>query len=87
LHSTGQLHKGGANNGVFVQITVADHADPQIPQATYGFSTLKQAQAAGDILSLQQHGRRVVRLHLTGDVNVGLKKIEEAINAAEEKQK
>ncbi len=87
LHSTGQLHKGGANNGVFVQITVEDHADPPIPQATYGFSTLKQAQAAGDVLSLQQHGRRVVRLHITGDVNAGLQKVEEAVKAAEEKRK
>ncbi len=87
LHSTGQLHKGGSNNGIFVQITVADHADPQIPGVNYGFSTLKQAQAAGDLAALQQHGRRVVRLHITGDVKTGLAKVEEAVKAAEEKRK
>src|SRR5207249_203785 len=45
LHSTGQLHKGGSNNGLFLQITVKDSSNPPIPQANYGFSTLKQAQA------------------------------------------
>jgi transaldolase / glucose-6-phosphate isomerase len=87
LHSTGQLHKGGPNNGVFVQITVADHENPAIPEAPYGFATLKQAQAAGDLLSLQQHGRRVVRLHLTGDLAAGLKAIDDAVEAASEKQR
>lgn len=87
LHSTGQLHKGGANNGIFVQITVADQSDLPIPGMNYSFSTLKQAQAAGDLAALQQHGRRVVRLHITGDVNAGLAKVEEAVKAAEEKRK
>jgi transaldolase/glucose-6-phosphate isomerase len=87
LHSTGQLHKGGPNNGVFIQITVADHENPAIPEAPYGFSTLKQAQAAGDLISLQEHGRRALRLHLTGDVAAGLKAVDEAVRAASEKQK
>src|SRR5260221_1041944 len=86
LHSTGQLHKGGPNSGMFIQITVADYANPSIPEAQYGFSTLKQAQAAGDLQSLQGHGRRVVRLHLTREVDAGLHKILDAINAAAEKQ-
>src|SRR5258708_36276948 len=58
LHSTGQLHKGGPNSGVYIQITVADHANQPIPEApygpTYGFSELKQAQAPGDMQSLQE---------------------------------
>ncbi len=87
LHSTGQLHKGGPNTGVFVQITVADHADPMIPQATFGFSTLKQAQAAGDMISLQEHGRRAIRLHITGDVTAGLRAVEAAVEAADAKLK
>ncbi|MCC7448972.1 MAG: bifunctional transaldolase/phosoglucose isomerase [Anaerolineae bacterium] len=87
LHSTGQLHKGGANNGLFIQITVEDKANPAIPEAPYGFSILKQAQALGDLQSLQSKGRRVVRLHLTGDVDKGLHKILDAIYAAAEKRK
>ncbi len=87
LHSTGQLHKGGPNNGVFVQITVADKADPHIPGVHYGFSTFKQAQAAGDLQSLREHGRRVIRLHLNGDVVAGLRKLEDAAAAVEAKQK
>jgi len=87
LHSTGQLHKGGPNTGQFIQITVGDSTDPQIPEAPYGFSTLKQAQAAGDLQSLQEHGRRVVRLHIEGDVDHGLHKILDAIQAAQEKRK
>jgi hypothetical protein len=87
LHSTGQLHKGGPNTGVFIQITVDDQADPAIPQAPYGFATLKQAQAAGDLQALQAHGRRVVRLHLSGGVAAGLRVIDDAVKAAEEKQK
>ncbi|MEP7290008.1 MAG: bifunctional transaldolase/phosoglucose isomerase [Chloroflexota bacterium] len=87
LHSTGQLHKGGPNNGVFIQITVADSTNPAIPEAPYGFSTLKQAQAAGDLQALQSKGRRVVRLHITGSVDKGLYKILEAVDAAAEKRK
>ncbi len=87
LHSTGQLHKGGPNMGLFIQITVADHTNPPIPEAPYGFSTLKQAQAAGDLQALQGKGRRVVRLHLTGDIDQGLHKVLDAIDAAAEKRK
>ncbi|MBX3065130.1 MAG: bifunctional transaldolase/phosoglucose isomerase [Anaerolineae bacterium] len=86
LHSTGQLHKGGANNGIFVQITVSDHADPAIPQANYGFSTLKQAQAAGDWQALQSKGRRVVRLHIENDTHSGLATLAKAVEAAAAKR-
>jgi hypothetical protein len=67
LHSTGQLHKGGPNKGLFLQITQDHSEDPPIPGARYGFGTLNQAQSLGDYLSLQNHGRRVIRVHLHGD--------------------
>ena len=64
LHSTGQLHKGGPNTGVFVQVVGDDPTDVPIPDAGYGFSTLKHAQADGDLLTLRQRGRRVARVSL-----------------------
>ncbi|MDQ3462837.1 MAG: glucose-6-phosphate isomerase [Actinomycetota bacterium] len=65
LHSTGQLHKGGPPSGVFVQVVGEDTDDVAIPGAGYGFSTLKQAQAAGDLLSLQERGLRAGRVKLS----------------------
>src|SRR5882724_5000970 len=66
LHSTGQMHKGGPTSGLFIQITGDDREDLAIPGAGYGFSTLKAAQALGDLQSLRDGARRVIRLHLTG---------------------
>jgi hypothetical protein len=63
LHSTGQLHKGGANNGVFLQLTAEPQRDLPIPGWSESFATLIAAQALGDLRSLQSHGRRVLRLH------------------------
>jgi hypothetical protein len=64
LHSTGQLHKGGANNGVFVVIT-ADHAeDVAIPGEPFTFGTLELAQAIGDFQSLDATARRAMHIHL-----------------------
>ncbi|CAN5840841.1 hypothetical protein BH24ACT3_BH24ACT3_12200 [soil metagenome] len=62
LHSTGQLHKGGPPSGVFVQVVGDDPVDVEIPGAEYGFSTLKQAQAAGDLLALGSHDLRAGRV-------------------------
>ncbi|MGH9481640.1 MAG: bifunctional transaldolase/phosoglucose isomerase, partial [Terriglobales bacterium] len=62
LHSTGQLHKGGANNGVFLQITGAPERDLPIPGQKFGFATLLQAQAMGDYEALVKHQRRVLRV-------------------------
>lgn len=65
LHSTGQLHKGGPNTGVFVQVIDPDMGeDLAIPHATYSFGDLIRAQALGDYRSLQAAGRRVVRVTL-----------------------
>jgi glucose-6-phosphate isomerase len=75
LHSTGQLHKGGPGKGVFIQLTVDDPEELPIPGEAYGFSTLKQAQAQGDLISLQSKGRRVVRIHLGSDVAAGLRRL------------
>jgi glucose-6-phosphate isomerase/transaldolase/glucose-6-phosphate isomerase len=63
LHSTGQLHKGGANNGLFAQFTAEPETEIAIPGARYGFGTLVAAQAIGDLQSLRMHHRRVVRVH------------------------
>src|SRR6184192_4243977 len=60
LHSTGQLHKGGPNEGVFLELTERPSRDVRIPGAAYTFGILAQAQAVGDLQSLQAHGRPVV---------------------------
>jgi transaldolase/glucose-6-phosphate isomerase len=64
LHSTGQLHKGGPNTGVFIQVVADDDVDLEIPGKPYTFGTLKAAQALGDLQSLRAHGRRVARVKL-----------------------
>ena len=64
LHSTGQLHKGGPNRGVFVQV-VDDLGDElPIPGREFGFRRLIAAQAAGDYQALKERGRRIVRVRL-----------------------
>jgi transaldolase/glucose-6-phosphate isomerase len=75
LHSTGQFHKGGPNNGLFIQFTADDPVDVPIPGQPYTFSTLKNAQAAGDAIALQSKGRPFVRLHLGSDPVGGLRHI------------
>src|SRR5262249_50532234 len=64
LHSTGQRHKGGANNGVFVLFTAAVDRDLPIPGQDFSFGTLEMAQALGDFASLDGTGRRAVHVHL-----------------------
>jgi transaldolase / glucose-6-phosphate isomerase len=71
LHSTGQLHKGGPNTGLFLQIT-QDHRDSiEIPRVGYGFAELNYAQYIGDFEALEARGRRVIRVHLAGDDPIG----------------
>jgi hypothetical protein len=67
LHSTGQLHKGGSDQGVFLQLTAADKIDYAVPGEPYSFGILKQAQALGDFRSLVSHGRRAIRVDLGHD--------------------
>ncbi|HWN53747.1 MAG TPA: RpiB/LacA/LacB family sugar-phosphate isomerase [Methylomirabilota bacterium] len=79
LHSTGQLHKGGRANGLFVQITGEDREDMAIPGMGYGFSTFKAAQALGDLQALREAGRRVVRVHLTGKQTQGVEQLVQVV--------
>lgn len=65
LHSTGQYHKGGTPEGVFLQVTADSDLDLDIPGRPFTFGQLLAAQAAGDASVLREHGRPVVRLHLT----------------------
>jgi hypothetical protein len=67
LHSTGQFHKGGPNNGFFIQLTGKDKDDVQLPGRSYTFGTFRDAQAIGDRQTLQKHGRRVIRVDLGSD--------------------
>ncbi len=64
LHSTGQIHKGGKNNGYFLIITTEHENDIKIPGEGMNFGTLQNAQAIGDMRALQQMNRRVIRIHL-----------------------
>jgi hypothetical protein len=64
LHSTGQLHKGGPNTGIFVQVVEDYGAELAIPGKQFGFGRLIRAQAAGDFESLRERGRRVARIRL-----------------------
>jgi glucose-6-phosphate isomerase len=82
LHSTGQLHKGGGTNGVFLQLTSQDAKDVAIPREPFGFSVLRQAQSLGDLESLVKHGRRAVRVDLGLDVLAGLRRLLQAVEKA-----
>ena len=62
LHSTGQLHKGGPNNGLFVQIVCLSEDDQPIPGKPYTFGALASAQAIGDYSALKAHNRRLARV-------------------------
>ncbi|MCU1678511.1 MAG: phosphoglucose isomerase [Frankiales bacterium] len=65
LHSTGQYHKGGPENGVYLQITGATTTDLDVPDKPYSLGRLQLAQALGDLRALTSRGRPAVRLHLT----------------------
>lgn len=80
LHSTGQYHKGGHQNGVFLQLTGASAQDLDIPGQPFGLATLQLAQAAGDGAVLAEHGRPVLRLHLT-DRLAGLSQLAAVVQA------
>jgi transaldolase/glucose-6-phosphate isomerase len=75
LHSTGQLHKGGANNIVALQLTYDPEDDLGVPGEPYTFGTLMRAQALGDYEAQKSHLRRVMRLHLGKDPIAGLKRL------------
>ena len=82
LHSTGQVYKGGANNGVFVQITCDEAEELPVPGKRYGFGIVKAAQARGDFAVLAERGRRALRVHLGPDPVAGLERLASAIGRA-----
>ena len=69
------MHKGGSDQGLFLQITADEGPDIPIPGEPYSFGMLRRAQAAGDYEVLARRGRRVVRLHLEGDIVAGLARL------------
>ena len=82
LHSTGQMHKGGPDSGVFLQLTSDDINDIDIPGEKFSFGVLKQAQALGDFESLASRHRRAIRVDLGGDVEKGLRRLLMLVKAA-----
>jgi glucose-6-phosphate isomerase len=82
LHSTGQLHKGGPQGGLFLQITRddADH-DLPIPGEVYTFGVLKRAQALGDLAALREAGRTVLRIDLKGVGTDGIAALADILTA------
>ena len=79
LHSTGQLHKGGPNNGVFVVITANHEEDIAIPGEPFTFATLELAQAIGDFQSLDATGRRALHIHLPAPDHAKLEAVFDAL--------
>ncbi len=82
LHSTGQAYKGGPDSGVFLQITADDASDLAVPGRKAGFGVIKAAQARGDFDVLTERGRRALRVHLKGNLETGLKMLDQAIHNA-----
>lgn len=88
LHSTGQLHKGDAGRGLFIQLTCDDITDADIPDtpdadvSRMSFGVLKAAQALGDAGALRQGGRQVVRFHLGGSIDTGLLALSHTLDGA-----
>ena len=85
LHSTGQLHKGDAGHGLFIQLTADDPRDAPIPDeagsptSSITFGVLKAAQALGDGRALADAGRRVIRFHLDPEVIEGLEHLSQSL--------
>jgi len=75
LHSTGQLHKGGPDTCLFLQVTSEDINDIDVPGEKFSFGILKQAQALGDFEAWASHHRRAIRIDLGRDVEKGLRRL------------
>ena len=82
LHSTGQLHKGGAPIGWFLQLTADHPVDVEIPGRPFSFGQLIDAQALGDFEAIEAHDLPVLRVHLGADVDAGLATLEAMIREA-----
>jgi transaldolase/glucose-6-phosphate isomerase len=79
LHSTGQLHKGGPDSGLFLQIIDEPGMDLAVPESGFTFGALIRAQALGDLMALKKRGRRVHRVNLGANPVEGLRRLEEGI--------
>ena len=79
LHSTGQLHKGGPDTGLFLQLSSNHGNDIDIPGKPYSFGIVADAQALGDFQALQMLGRHVTRIHIDGDINTAISKLLKAL--------
>ena len=79
LHSTGQLHKGGLEGGLFLQLTAGHTGELPIPGSEYTFGVLADAQALGDLRALQALGRRVARVRLDGDPEAAVSRLAEEL--------
>ena len=79
LHSTGQLQKGGPNNGVFLILSADELKDIPLSQEAESLGALAKAQAAGDLLTLADRGRRCIHLHLPDNSGVTLRKLSEVL--------
>jgi len=82
LHSTGQLHKGGPDGCRFLQLVDVPAEDLAVPETSYTFGTLIQAQAEGDRQALEQRGRTVLRVQLGSDEDQGLRHVLQDLGAA-----
>jgi len=82
LHSTGQLYKGGPDQGLFLQLTAEEPLDLPIPGEPFTFGILKHAQALADFQAMRHRGRRILRAHLRGDVESAMRQLQHAIEEA-----
>jgi len=82
LHSTGQLHKGGAPIGWFIQLTSDHPRNRPIPEWPYTFGQLIDAQADGDYAALAAHDLPILRIHLGADPDAGLASLARALESA-----
>jgi len=80
LHSTGQLHKGGPNNGLFLQLADTPKEIVSVPETEYSFNEIIEAQAIGDYKALLQRQRRVLRVNLGSETLKGLEIIRELLS-------
>jgi transaldolase/glucose-6-phosphate isomerase len=81
LHSTGQLHKGGPNTVLVLQLIDQPSEDVPVPETDYTFGALIQAQALGDFTALKQRRRRALRVNLGSDTKAGLERLAEALQS------
>ncbi len=81
LHSTGQLHKGGPNSALVLQIVDQPADNLAVPETDYSFGQLIRAQALGDLAALKKKRRRVLRINLASDTAGGLRRLAEALRA------